>query len=127
MEKGNSDTFRPVVFLFLHALELYLKAFLFSRGVADKELRSISHDLVACMRVCRTHNLSKHVSVSRKALVQIVQINRYYRDKELEYFVPRAKRFGSVDDLSETIETVAAAVFEPITERTFRALSKSAT
>jgi hypothetical protein len=60
------------------------------------------------------------------AIAQVVRVNRYYSDKELEYFVPWAKRFGNLDALSETVATVAAAVFAPITEGTFRALSKPA-
>lgn len=123
---GKAETFRPTVFLLLHALELYLKAFLFSRGVSDKELKGISHNLVACMRACRTHNLSKHVLLPRRAIVQVLRINRYYRDKELEYFAPRAKSFGNLNNLTDTIARVAAVVFEAITEETFRALSKPA-
>jgi len=127
MHGGKANTFRPTLFLLLHALELYLKAFLFSRNVSEKELKNIRHDLVACMRACRTHNLSKLIFLPRRTIIQVVRINRYYREKELEYFTPRARRFGSLDDLAETVAKVAAAVFEPISEGTFRALSKPAT
>lgn len=123
MHEGKADTFIPTLFLFLHALELYLKSFLFSRGVSDRELRGVSHDLVACMRACRKHGLSKHVMLPRTAIVQVVRVNRYYSDKELEYFAPRAKSFGSIDTLAETVATVANGVFGPITEETFRAMS----
>lgn len=120
MHNNKAETYLPTLFLFLHALELYLKAFLFSRGVSDSELRGVSHDLVACMRVCRKHGLSKHVLLPRTSIVQVVRVNRYYSDKELEYFAPRAKRFGSIDDLAETVATVARSVLVPITEETFR-------
>ena len=127
MSDRKAETFLPTLFLFLHALELYLKAFLFSRGISDRELRSISHDLVACMRACRKHGLSKYVLLARTEIVQVVRINRYYSDKELEYFAFREKRFGNIDALAETVATVARGVFRPITEKTFRALSRAAT
>ena len=126
MQESKAETFLPTLFLFLHALELYLKAFLFYRGVSDSELRGVSHDLVACIRVCRKHGLSKHVMLSRTAVVQVVRVNRYYSDKELEYFAPHAKKFGSIDTLAETVAIVANGVFGPITEETFRVLSVEA-
>ena len=124
MHESRTETFLPTLFLFLHALELYLKAFLFSRGVSDSKLRGVSHDLVACMRECHKHGLSKHVVLSRTAIVQVVRVNRYYFDKELEYFAPRTKRFGSINALAETVTTVANGVLGPITEESFRALSR---
>lgn len=120
MHDSKAETYLPTLFLFLHALELYLKAFLFSRGVSDSKLRGVSHDLVACMRACRKHGLSKHVMLPRTAIVQIVRVNRYYSDKELEYFAPRAKRFGSIDDLAKTVATVANGVLVPILDNKMR-------
>lgn len=61
------------------------------------------------------------------AVVQIVRVNRYYSDKELEYFAPRSKGFGSIEILAKTVQHVAKRVFEPITEETFRGFSQEAT
>lgn len=127
MHNNKAEMFLPTLFLFLHALELHLKAFLFSRGIRDNELRGVSHDLVACMRLCRKHGLSKYVLLPRAAIVQVVRVNRYYSDKELEYFAPRAKTFGSIDDLAETVATVARHVLIPIIEESFHALPKAET
>jgi hypothetical protein len=111
----------------VHAFELYLKAFLFSQGMSDKDLRKIGHDLVACLRACNQQNFRKHVTLSWTQQAQIARINVYYKEKELEYFVPRAKQFGSIDRLTGTVAQVAKAVFNPITAETFRALSQDAT
>ena len=125
LEAGGGETFMPSLFLLLHALELHLKAFLFSQGMNDKELREISHDLLACLRACRMRGFSKHVNLSWREHLQIVRVNRYYKSKELEYFVPRAKSFGSVENLSGAVDRVSKGVFNPITENAFRALAQA--
>ncbi len=122
---GGAETFMPALFLLLHALELHLKAFLFSQGSADKELRAISHDLLACLRACHECGFRKHVSLSWREHMQIARVNRYYKSKELEYFVPRAKSFGSIEKLAGVVGRVSRGVFNPITEKTFRALAQA--
>lgn len=112
----------PTFLLFLHALELYLKSFLILQGTTDKELRDIGHDLVACMRACREHGLPKHVVLSRAEVAQVVRLNRLYSAKELEYFVPRAKRFGSVEQIAYTVGTVAKAILGVAHHESWRSL-----
>lgn len=125
LETGGGETFMPSLFLLLHALELHLKAFLFSQGMNDKQLRAFSHDLLACLRACHERGFSKHVNLSWREHMQIARVNRYYKSKELEYFVPRAKSFGSVENLSGAVDRVSKGVFNPITENTFRALAQA--
>ena len=79
-------------------------------------------DLLACLRACHERGLSKHVRLSWREQMQIVRVNRYYKSKELEYFAPRAKSFGSVEQLASAIDRVSKGVFNPITESTFPAL-----
>lgn len=116
--------FIPALYLLMHSLELYLKAFLFSQNITEKELRGISHDLVACIKCCRERGLAKHLVLPRAAVVQVVRVNRYYSDKELEYFSSRAKRFGDITALAATVKNVGRGVFDPISEGTFRAWSQ---
>lgn len=125
LEAGGGETFMPSLFLLLHALELHLKAFLFSQGMNDKQLRAIGHDLLACLRACQERGFSKHIHLSWREQMQIVRVNRYYKSKELEYFVPRTKSFGSVANLAGTVDRVSKGVFNPITENTFRALAQA--
>ncbi len=124
---GSAETFLPSVFLLLHALELHFKAFLISQGTSDKQLRKLGHDLLACLRACKEHGFGLHIALSWQQQMQIARVNVYYKEKELEYFVPQAKGFGSVERLLKTVDQVAKAVFNPITEKSFRALSEQAT
>jgi HEPN domain len=125
LQDGGAETFLPCVFLLLHALELHLKAFLISKGVSDKQLRVLGHDLLACLRACKEQGLGQHIEMSWQQLTQIARANAYYKEKELEYFVPQAKRLGNVERLLKSVEQLAKAVFNPITEKSFRALSAS--
>lgn len=112
---------QPTILLLLHSLELYLKSFLILQGATEKELRNLGHDLVACMRACKRHGLSKHVVLRRADVVQIVRVNRFYSAKELEYFVPRAKRFGSIEQIAYTVGTVAKAILGVVHNESWRA------
>jgi hypothetical protein len=116
----------PTLFLLMHALELFLKAFLLSQGANERELRGIGHDLVACLKVCKAKGFEQHVALDRAAVVQVVRVNRYYAGKELEYFTPRAKSFGSIDALHETVCTVAKAVLGVVSGKAFIALYHAA-
>ena len=125
LEADGGETFMPSLYLLLHALELHLKAFLFSQGMNDKQLRAIGHDLLVCLSACRKRGFFQHVHLSWRELMQIARLNRYYKSKELEYFVPRAKSFGSFVNLAGVVDRVSRAVFNPITENTFRALAQA--
>lgn len=127
LQTHAAETFRPSLFLLLHALELHLKAFLLSQGMTDKQLRNIGHNLLACLRACNERGFAAHAALSWVEQLQIVRINVYYKEKELEYFVPRAKSFGSVERLAKTVDRVAKAVFNPVTAESFRSLSQKAT
>ena len=124
LDAGASNTFMPSMFLLLHGFELHLKAFLFSQGMNDKQLRAISHDLLACLRECQVQGLSRHVRLAWSEQMQIARLNRYYKNKEIEYFVPRAKSFGSVESLSVIVDRVSKGIFNAITVNTFRAMSQ---
>lgn len=126
LQTGVAGTLIPSLFLVLHAFELHLKSFLYSQGMDDRQLRAISHDLVACLRACSERNFSKYVALSWRDQMQIARVNRYYKHKELEYFVPRAKSFGSIENLVGVVVQVSKGIFNPITEGTFRSLSKEA-
>lgn len=126
LQAGVAGTLMPSLFLVLHAFELHLKAFLFSQGMNDRQLRTINHDLVACLRSCNERNFSKYVVLSWRDQMQIARVNNYYKHKELEYFVPRAKSFGSIENLVGVVAQVSKGVFNPITEYAFRSFSKDA-
>jgi len=110
----------------MHALELFLKAFLLSQGATEPELRAAGHDLLACTKACKAKGLYHHLALDKRAVVQVIRVNRYYADKELEYFTPRAKSFGNIDTLHATVCVVAKAVVEIIWGKAFRELYNAA-
>lgn len=120
-DSGGTDTFRPSLFLLLHALELFLKAFLVSQGMTEKQLRAISHDLLACLRACQARGFSRYVDLSWREQLQIGRLNRYYQNKELEYFVPRAKHFGNVDQIFSAVLRISKRTFDLTSASNFRA------
>lgn len=122
--ENSGQTFMPSMFLLLHALELHLKSYLIARGHTDQQLRAIGHDLTKGLRACFQNDLASHVQFSWRELIQIARINKYYKSKELEYFVPRAKNFGNVERLAEIVDRVSRGIFNPITEGSFRALRR---
>lgn len=124
-DEGRAETLRPTLFLLLHALELHLKAFLFAQGATDKQLRNLSHDLLKCLSACRERGLLNYVSFTWCEFMLIARVNRYYKCKELEYFVPRAKSFGSVEKLNDVVARLSMSLRDPITEKTFRALAQA--
>ncbi|SRR5581483_292365 len=113
---------QPTLLLLLHSLELYLKSFLILQGKTEKELRNLGHDLVSCMRACKDRGLSKHVALCRADVAQVVRLNKFYVGKELEYFVPRSKRFGSTEQIAYTVGTVAKAILGVVHHESWRAL-----
>lgn len=120
--ENSTQTFMPSMFLLLHALELHLKAYLIARGHTDKQLRAIGHDLTKGLRACFQNDLASHVQFSWRELIKIARVNHYYKGKELEYFVPKAKNFGNVERLAEIVDRVSRGIFNPITDGSFRAL-----
>lgn len=113
---------QPTLLLLLHSLELYLKSFLVLQGATERELRDLGHDLVACMRACKERELSKHVLLRRADIAQVVRLNSFYSAKELEYFVPRAKRFGNIEQFAHTVGIVGKGVLGVVFHESWRAL-----
>jgi len=72
----------PVRFLFAHAIELYLKAYLLLKGVKAKELRSrtLGHDLKLLMAKA----VEKGLIVSQEHLAAVELANEAIRDRYIE-------------------------------------------
>lgn len=120
---SSGNIFLPIIFLLGHSLELHMKAFLILCEASENDLRKLGHNMVSCFRESRSQGLCRHLSLSKKQVKQIIQINRFYQRKHLEYFFGTDKHFGSVEDFRSTVEDVGRAVFNLITAEDFRALS----
>lgn len=66
--------------------------------------------------------LSKHIALRRADIAQIVRLNAFDSAKELEYFVPRAKRFGNIEQIAYTVGIVAKGVLGVVFHESWRAL-----
>lgn len=122
---GGAESFIPTVYLLGHALELHLKAYLAWRGLPEKALRALGHDLAGCLREANKQGLGTFLTLSHREMRGLCRINRYYARKELEYFVGRAKRLGSVDEFLELVHRVSRTVFNPITAASFAGMTPS--
>lgn len=122
-QHGGPETFIPTVYLLGHALELHLKSYLAWRGLPEKSLRGLGHDLAACLREALKQGLGTFLTLSHRDVRGLRRINSYYARKELEYFVARAKRLGTVEEFLELVHRVSRAVFDPITASSFAAMT----
>ena len=121
--KGGPKHLAPSIFLLLHGLERHLKAYLFSQGMTEKQLRKTGHDLTSLLRSCNECGFTSHIELSWPQLMQVARANVHYRKKEFEYFVPLAKRYGNVTQLLKTVQQVGKGVGIPVTANSFRKLS----
>ena len=122
----SSQALVPILYLLGHSLELHLKAFIIRHGVPEKNLRNeFGHDLVSSLRQCKRIELCSHLSLSYNQIRQIVRVNHYYQEKQLEYFYATHKHFGSIENFRDIVNQTSQAVFISITDNDFRALSKS--
>jgi len=100
------------------------KSFLSCCGVKDKGLRGLGHDLVAALAECERHGLNSYVTISTEDLELVKRVNLCYEKKELEYFVGKAKSLGSIDDFTYLVSRVSKALFNPLTEASFRSFGQ---
>jgi len=99
----------PVMTLCAHSIELSLKAFLLDKGVSEKEVRKLSHDLVTCWDRC-VENGAEAALVDRHVLAIISDLLssgrlRYGEQSELG----RVPVYGPLSDLCRTCLALCGA------------------
>lgn len=104
----------PVYYLYGHAIELVLKAFLVHRGRSEKELRRIGHNLVAAWEKARAEGLAGNSEKVIEASETIQLINPYYEAKELEYIVSGAKQYPDIIHMHNVAENLIYVVGEGV-------------
>ena len=77
----------PAYYIWGHSIELYLKAFLFARGVPLRKLRSkdFGHNLKALVDEAGRHSIKRKVHLSVRELGEIDVLNYEYMAKRFEY------------------------------------------
>jgi hypothetical protein len=101
-------------YLFCHALELLIKAYLKTVGHNDHDLKTYGHDLEKLLRKAKNGGLDKHVALSNPEVRAISKINPYYKEKQLEYLVPIGPRsFPSLTQIESVLDRLYR-VIEPL-------------
>ena len=83
------SSFSPVpYYLYCRSLELALKAFLLTKNVSIRELKSrdLGHDLVKVLDKAKTIGLGQLLTVTSAHERELVKANNYYASKGFEYF-----------------------------------------
>ncbi len=108
----STDRYSPLpYYLYCHAIELFLKAFLLTKGISRNELSKkaiFSHDLIKGLILARQNGLPTVIMLSAADEAELGKANIYYNEKGFEYFdVTEAMRgFSNRPDLS-TLRTIA--------------------
>ena len=92
--------FSPVpYYLYCHGIELILKAFLLTQGVAKSDLPkpTLRHDLDKILARCKRHGLNAFVKIDVRQEDAIKKANAYYVAKGFEYFEIRNAARGYRD------------------------------
>jgi hypothetical protein len=107
--------FSPIpYYLFCHAIELFLKAFLLANGISKKDLpkRDIyGHNLEKILKKANELGLGKFVTIMPEQEREIEKANKYYTSKGFEYFdvIRTIRVYPEMPDLS-VLEQVASVL-----------------
>ena len=96
--------------LYGQSLELALKAFLVSRGVIDRELRKLGHDLSAVLRKAQRDEAFAVVALTESDIGVVEWLSVYYKAKDFSYLRPGYFRLPPLDYLSTLSSRLLAQV-----------------
>ena len=108
-ESPRHETSMVVYYLLAHSIELGLKSFLRTRGIAVQVLRQkYRHDLWKSYRKAEAEGLGLKARLVNDQEAALRVMNSYYRDKDLEYFSRGMRHLP----YPETVVQVAIKVLE---------------
>jgi hypothetical protein len=94
----------PAYYLYCHAIELVLKAYLRGSGLSLEELKKIGHDLSGAYKRALDARLNDKCKLTPEMEQAIELVNPIYRDKEFEYIKIGARTIPTIDILREISE-----------------------
>jgi hypothetical protein len=103
----------PVYYLYSHAIELTLKAFLRAKGLTAKELANSQrwgHDLLKLWDGCFEHGLTLDMQTRLTTGAVIDILAPYAASYEFRYVQTGAKTLPSLDAVREAAEVLRAAI-----------------
>jgi hypothetical protein len=118
LEKSNNPdkVATASYYLYGHALELTYKGFLYKEGATIKELKSYRHNLEKVLNKTRDKGLCKYICIDEKYLDVVINLNKYYSTKELEYMSDTEKRLPLLWDVKDVAKKTNDALFSVLTE-----------
>ena len=99
-------------YLFLHAVELSLKSYLYFLGVDEDGLQKIGHDLEAAWQEAVGLGICELCSDCKELQECIGIIGPIYQGNKLEYCYPGRKRLPAVEYIHETSGKLIAVLDE---------------
>ncbi|WP_028206102.1 hypothetical protein [Paraburkholderia nodosa] len=120
---GEKELHLPTCFLYSHAAELFMKAFLALKGVDQKELRQYSHDLVELHRACEARGLTMTIT-NQRALRYLVSLMRSGHSEYQFRYSERSFNTASTSRMRRDLSSLADAVgAEVAAQRSIRELA----
>lgn len=102
----NPDLRHPAYFLYTHAIELAMKAFLAANGMDEKRLMKIGHQLDHLLKSCIDDGLSA-VSGLEEVVLTLTEMNQ---DQDLRYPTPFNLHVPAPWYCAETFEALEEAI-----------------
>lgn len=92
----------PAYYLYCHAIELALKAYLRGKGASIKDLKRIGHDLFKAYDKAMSIGLKNLCELTPELVDAIKLVNPTYSKKEFEYITAGAKTLPQIEIIQET-------------------------
>ncbi len=112
-----------VYYLYGHALELTLKAFLVSHGSTISALRGIGHDLKKALLAAEQHQSFQKVVITPEDRFIVEWLSDYYSRKEFEYVFVGYKSLPNPDSVKALCDRVHQNVDGLIRQAVLRHIS----
>lgn len=102
----------PVYYLYCHALELTLKAFLRTKGISARRLasREFGHKLLALWEACVAEGLHSHPVAIAFAAQAIELLDPFAREFEFRYLKVGVQHLPTLPDVQSAVADLMAAV-----------------
>jgi len=94
----------PAYYLYCHAIELALKAYLRGSGARLEELKQIGHDLSMAYKKALAAGIKNECKITLDMERSINLVNQVYREKEFEYIKTGARTIPTIAILRATTD-----------------------
>ena len=100
----------PAYYLYCHAIELALKAYLRGTGASITDLKRIGHDLTKAYKTALRIGLKDICELIPEQVEAIILVNPIYSKKEFEYIKVGAKTLPNINVLQGTAGSLIYAI-----------------